>query len=100
MRRAFTGSKGRQVEAGERERLRRRTESGVAKLRDACWEETSEVAARTAARVVREMVEPDSGAPPVPWHRRRELRLGGIAAAVLTLLASILAALERTGAFD
>ncbi len=89
------------MEAGERERLRARTETALARLRDADWDETSEVAARTAARVVRQMSQPDSGAPAVPWHRRRDVRLGGgIAATVLTLLASVLAALERMGVFD
>jgi hypothetical protein len=89
------------VESSERERLRRRTEVGLQKLRDADWDETSEVAARTAVRVVREMSEPNSDPPIIPWHRRRNVRIGGgIAATVLTLLASILAALERLGAFN
>jgi hypothetical protein len=88
------------VEPSERQRLRRETEVGLSKLAHADWDETSEVAARTAARIVRHMSKPDSDAP-VPWHRRRDVRIGGgIAATVVTLVGSILAALERLGAFD
>jgi hypothetical protein len=73
----------------------------LAKLAHADWDETSEVAARTAARVVRQMSQPDSDAPVTPWHRKREVRIGGgIVATIVTLVASILAALERMGVFD
>jgi hypothetical protein len=89
------------VEPSERERLRRDTERALSKLEHADFDETSEVAARTAARTVRHMSLPDSDAPAVAWHRRRDVRIGGgIAATVVTLLASILAALERMGVFE
>ena len=89
------------MEPSERERLQRETERALAKLESADWDETSEVAARTAAHVVRQMSKADSdgsAASPTPWHRRRAVRVaGGIAATVLTLLASLLAALEQAG---
>lgn len=89
------------MEQSERRRLRHETEVALSKLADADWDETSEVAARTAARIVRHMSKPDSDAPALPWHRRRDVRIGGgIVATVLTVLASILAALERLGMFN
>jgi hypothetical protein len=92
------------VEPSERQRQRRETERGLAKLEHADWDETSEVAARTAARLVRHMSKADSDAPStalVAWHRRRAVRVGGgIVATVVTVLASIWAALARIGTFE
>jgi hypothetical protein len=90
----------------DRRRMREDTERGLRELADADWDETSEVvasaAAKAAAKTAHRMSRPDTDSPDSiaakpPWHRTPAAKAGGAIAAVLTALASLLAALQQAG---
>lgn len=89
----------------DRRRGREETERGLRELEDADWDETSEVAvkaasdaaAKTAARLSRPDTDPPESEIPKPWHRTKAAKAGGTIAAILTAIASLLAALQQAG---